>query len=308
MNSLKSMFNSNRSQRTPNPITEPVRTPPADAPAAGTFSMDEMTQLLQVPPDRLRQWTQLYPNFLEAGAQRGQPRYSRGDLATLIVIQRLLEAGHEHEQVMQRLQHNSSTLDDDSAKQSSSAQSAPEQSPDDEPAPEPPESTFPPVVPRPYNHQAASPAASSTSRGRTANLLAVNSSAKSSGATESRTQHNSTTAIQPGHSPDGINELLRTVSDSQQSMLNVQDSIREMLGVIVQDNFNLKHENRKLRDRMLELERTLAEYQRREETRKERMEGRLRALESTLSAIQQQVAQLVQLYRQRNNNKRGWFR
>jgi regulator of replication initiation timing len=82
-------------------------------------------------------------------------------------------------------------------------------------------------------------------------------------------------------------------------MLNNQTSMREIVGVVVQDNFNLKGENRKLRERMLELERTLAEYQRREETRKERLESRLRALEGTVGGLQHQIAQIVQLLRKR---------
>jgi DNA-binding transcriptional MerR regulator len=104
--------------------------------------------------------------------------------------------------------------------------------------------------------------------------------------------------------PHAVGELIYTLSDTQQAILNSQGALRELMGVVVQDNFNLKEENRKLRERMLEIERTLAEYQRREETRKERLESRLRALESTLGALQQQVAHWVQLQRQR---KRGWF-
>lgn len=103
-----------------------------------------------------------------------------------------------------------------------------------------------------------------------------------------------------------LGEMLSTVANSQQSVLNVQDSIREMLNVIAQDNFNLKHENRKLRERMLELERVIAEHQRREETRKEMLESRMRAVEGTLSALQQQLAQLVQLQRQRI--RKNWFK
>lgn len=104
--------------------------------------------------------------------------------------------------------------------------------------------------------------------------------------------------------PQAMGELLYTMSDTQQAILNSQGALRDLMGVVVQDNFNLKEENRKLRERMLEIERTLAEYQRREETRKERLESRLRALESTLGALQQQVAHWVQLQRQR---RRGWF-
>jgi len=104
--------------------------------------------------------------------------------------------------------------------------------------------------------------------------------------------------------PQVVNDVISTIANSQQTLLSSQAAVREIVGVVVQDNFNLKDENRKLRDRMLEMERALAEYQRREETRKERMESRIRALENVVSALQQQVAQLVQLQRQR---RRSWF-
>lgn len=106
--------------------------------------------------------------------------------------------------------------------------------------------------------------------------------------------------------PQVVGDVLHTIVSSQQAVLNGQTNLRDMLNVVVQDNFNLKDENRKLRDRMLEMERVLAEYQRREETRKERMEGRLRALEATVAALQQQVSQLVQIQRQQQR-RRGWF-
>ncbi len=101
-----------------------------------------------------------------------------------------------------------------------------------------------------------------------------------------------------------VGDAVQTITDTQKAILNSQTSIRYLLGVVVQDNFNLKEENRKLRERMLEIERVQAEYQRREETRKERLESRLRALEGTLGALQQQVAHWVELQRQR---RRCWF-
>lgn len=107
--------------------------------------------------------------------------------------------------------------------------------------------------------------------------------------------------------PQALGDILSTIANSQQSVLNSQTTVREVMGVVVQDNFNLKEENRKLRERMLELERSLAEYQRREETRKERLESRLRALEGTMAAIQQQLAQVVQMQRQQAQRKRGWW-
>ena len=103
-----------------------------------------------------------------------------------------------------------------------------------------------------------------------------------------------------------LSEILNTIVSNQEALLNAQAMLREMANVVVQDNFNLKDDNRKLRERMLELERVLAEYQRREETRKERLEGRLRAVESTVGALQQQLAQLVQLYRTQSKRS-GWF-
>ena len=108
--------------------------------------------------------------------------------------------------------------------------------------------------------------------------------------------------------PQVVADLLNTIAHSQQSVLTGQSTVREVVNVVVQDNFNLKDENRKLRDRILELERVFAEYQRREETRKERLEGRVRALEQTMVAIQQQTAQIVQAFRQRQQTRRGWFR
>jgi len=112
--------------------------------------------------------------------------------------------------------------------------------------------------------------------------------------------------VSGGNGPSAMNDVLHTIADGQQALANSQAAARDLMGVVVQDNFNLKDENRKLRDRMLELERALAEYQRREETRKERLENRLRALESTTAALQQQVAQLVQFARQ-GQKRRGWF-
>lgn len=117
-----------------------------------------------------------------------------------------------------------------------------------------------------------------------------------------------------GGMPQVVSDLLSTIAHSQQTVLNSQGTVREIVNVVVQDNFNLKEENRKLRDRMLESERAFAEYQRREETRKERLESRVRALENTVTALQQQVAQVVQVMRQQQQarqqpapRRRGWF-
>ena len=106
-----------------------------------------------------------------------------------------------------------------------------------------------------------------------------------------------------------VGDAFRAIATGQQSMLNNQTNLRDTLGIVVQDNFNLKDENRKLRERMVEVERTLAEYQRREELRKERLESRVRALEGTVNALQQQVVQVMQALRRQGGQRkrRGFF-
>jgi DNA-binding transcriptional MerR regulator len=75
-------------------------------------------------------------------------------------------------------------------------------------------------------------------------------------------------------------DTLHTVADGQQLLLGSQQANREMLTVLLQDNFRLKEENTQLRDRMLELERDLSEIRRQETTRQESLESRLRKLET----------------------------
>ncbi len=105
-------------------------------------------------------------------------------------------------------------------------------------------------------------------------------------------------------------DTLHTVADGQQAILNAQQANRELMGVVVQDNFNIKEENAKLRDRMLELEREMAEIRRRDEVHQERMEARIQAIESTLDRI---VEQLSALQEQANTSQRrgrgllGWL-
>jgi DNA-binding transcriptional MerR regulator len=74
-------------------------------------------------------------------------------------------------------------------------------------------------------------------------------------------------------------DTLHTVADGQQLLLGSQQANRELLTVVLQDNFTLKEENAKLRDRMLELERDLAEMRRLDTRRREALETRLRRLE-----------------------------
>ena len=72
-------------------------------------------------------------------------------------------------------------------------------------------------------------------------------------------------------------DTLHNVADSQQAVLNSQAANRELLGVVLQDNFNLKEENTRLRERMLELERQIAQVRRDEEARRESFRAELEA-------------------------------
>lgn len=72
-------------------------------------------------------------------------------------------------------------------------------------------------------------------------------------------------------------DTLHNVADSQQAVLNSQSANRELLGVVLQDNFNLKEENARMRERMLELERQVAQIRRDEEARRESLRAEMEA-------------------------------
>ncbi len=80
-----------------------------------------------------------------------------------------------------------------------------------------------------------------------------------------------------------LSDTLHTVVDGQQLLLGSQQANRELLTVVLQDNFNLKEENTKLRDRMLQLERDLVEIRRLQNARRDSLEGRVRQLEVQLT-------------------------
>lgn len=85
---------------------------------------------------------------------------------------------------------------------------------------------------------------------------------------------------------------LQTLADAQRAILNSQQANRDLIGVVIQDNFNLKAENHKLRDRMLTLERDLTELRRRDEARREAVEARLQAVEAAVNTLLDQLQRL----------------
>lgn len=76
-----------------------------------------------------------------------------------------------------------------------------------------------------------------------------------------------------------ITDALGTLREGQQSVLNSQQANRDLLGVVIQDNFNLKEDNARLRDRMLRLERDVSELQRRNEQLRSEISERMGEVE-----------------------------
>lgn len=59
-----------------------------------------------------------------------------------------------------------------------------------------------------------------------------------------------------------LGSAMERVVESQQVVLSSQQANRDLLGIVIQDNFNLKEENSRLRERMLQLERDVSELKR----------------------------------------------
>jgi DNA-binding transcriptional MerR regulator len=74
-------------------------------------------------------------------------------------------------------------------------------------------------------------------------------------------------------------EALRTLGDNQQALMNSQQANRNLLGVVIQDNFNLKSENAKLRERLRAVETELAELKETDWNHRLSLEERLSKLE-----------------------------
>lgn len=87
-----------------------------------------------------------------------------------------------------------------------------------------------------------------------------------------------------------LNNTLATLSDTQKSILNSQSANRELLGVLIQDNFNLKEENNRLRERIREVERSMVHQRQEEEWRREAMR---QELEAKVTMVQQMAQQAI---------------
>ncbi len=87
-----------------------------------------------------------------------------------------------------------------------------------------------------------------------------------------------------------LNHTMAALSENQKSILNSQATNRELMGVVIQDNFNLKEENNQLRSRILELERSILRLQQDEEQRRDALR---RELDAKIMAVQQMATEAV---------------
>lgn len=76
-----------------------------------------------------------------------------------------------------------------------------------------------------------------------------------------------------------LTDTLRAMIENQQTIQNSLQVNRNLQGVIIQDNFNLKEENMKLRERMQRLEQELAEVRKRDGDYRLLLEQRLARVE-----------------------------
>lgn len=76
-----------------------------------------------------------------------------------------------------------------------------------------------------------------------------------------------------------LTNTLGRIIEGQQTILNSQQANRNLLGVIIQDNFNLKEENVKLREQMLRLEQELHQIRKESWERRLSLEERIAHLE-----------------------------
>jgi len=81
-----------------------------------------------------------------------------------------------------------------------------------------------------------------------------------------------------------LTNALTTLSESQQSILNSQAANRELMGVLIQDNFNLKEENNRLRERVLDVERSLARARQENDWQREAVR---QELDAKIASVQQ---------------------
>lgn len=88
-------------------------------------------------------------------------------------------------------------------------------------------------------------------------------------------------------------QMIAALSGSQKMIITGQQTERELLGILIQDNLNLKEENKRLRERMVETERRIFELKREMERHREEERERMRQMEAYMFQLQRQLDDLT---------------
>ncbi len=222
----------------------------AAAPDPQLLRPSEVADQLGISGATLRRWSSRFSAFLDladGGQESGSHRrYSPSDVQTLARVKQLLEQGWTYEQVASELAQGLGGA-------------LPETADDDRI--------------QAYGAESLEPLGD----------LLDNAPFAAAGDEPSAGQ------LQPVESlsPAGrfLRDTVQGMADTQQIILNSQQASRDLMGVMIQDNLNLKSEASSLRERMLELERELAELRRRQADYRERMETRVHVLEDAVARL-----------------------
>ena len=226
---------------------------------------------LDISPASLRRWSDEFTEFLSKGAgadkERSHRRYVDNDIETLTEIKELMNSGMTYEQVRQHLK----------------------------------KSAVPAVEPDGILENGSVEIKDSFSEDYTAlddldDYPSSNGSGKSNGSDKAAPSTiEESMAVVAANGPESsaitfLNNTLATLSESQKSVLNSQAANRELMGVLLQDNFNLKEENNRLRERILEVERDVARTRQEDEWRREALR---QELDAKVSAANQLASEAI---------------
>jgi DNA-binding transcriptional MerR regulator len=214
----------------------------------------DVTKALDISSATLRRWADEFSDYLSpkaaSGQKRSHRRYSDEDLDTLRVVKELMNSGLTYEQARQQLAQFVMAAEETTSV-SSAAYTVEHSARDDE------------------DDDQELDLAEDDDLELSENLALVAANGNESAAVAFLTN------------------TLTTLSDTQKSILNSQAANRELLGVLIQDNFNLKEENNRLRERILEIERSHAQSRQEEEWRREALR---QELDAKLMSVQQLAA------------------
>ena len=203
---------------------------------------------LDISSATLRRWSDEFADHLSSGAGvtqgRSHRRYLETDVDTLLVIKDLMSDGMTYEQVRQTLNERTTVAVEPDMIEEST-----------------PKMEKPSDVPDFEDFDLGD---TLEEDGETTTLVAANG------------------ADSPAIA--FLTNTLSTLSDSQKSILNSQAANRELLGVLLQDNFNLKEENNRLRERILDVERTVSQQKQEMVQKQQEDEWRREALRKEFDA------------------------